>query len=491
MQPHFLRALRLSAAPFIALLVLPGSAVATAQAAEATESDAWTFTTANGRRLDVQDGNTGDGVSVVANNSPGHHQNWRLIPLGRGESRAANNTTGECLSEVFPLRQQSCGKAGQEWHFRPVSGKANAFTLVRSNNDRCLDITVNAPYPEAWTQVYGCNGTKAQEWIVPASKQPEATKLATEYYARLCSTSTSTCSWKRTSEGGPQALPREKASSVWYNDTSGKVSQIFTTIYHSGWSQSFSSGVSTSVGVSTPMQAMVSAQLGAMVTYQSDETEINGVVVTVPPKQYGWGDFAAVAKKVTGTWTFAADVTTTFNLPAGSHLASYKNGAKITDADGRTMVSMLPGEVIDTRGKAHASKVSVSGNTVTQTIEDAPGKTIEGTETMPVISMSSPGFFTPPAPKRPSTASSVALRDIPVEACDENHDGRCDEAEKKKHEEKLKKAAAWDKCIAQWTIGTAITGGVAGTFLPRPGTVVGGVVGAIGGATAGMVVRSF
>ncbi|MFD0431894.1 hypothetical protein ACFQ60_46050 [Streptomyces zhihengii] len=82
------------------------------------------------------------------------------------------------------------------------------------------------------------------------------------------------------------------------------MSQIFTTIYHSGWSQSFTSGVSTSVGVSVPMQAMVSAQLSGTVTYQSNESEINGVVVVVPPQQYGWVDFAAVAKQVTGIWTF-------------------------------------------------------------------------------------------------------------------------------------------------------------------------------------------
>ncbi|MFD0431892.1 hypothetical protein ACFQ60_46035 [Streptomyces zhihengii] len=74
------RALRLIAAPLVALLLLATGTVATARAAEAprqanaveaADDDAWTFTTGNGRRLDVQNGNTGDGVFVVANNTPG------------------------------------------------------------------------------------------------------------------------------------------------------------------------------------------------------------------------------------------------------------------------------------------------------------------------------------------------------------------------------------------------------------------------------------
>ncbi|MBB1256701.1 RICIN domain-containing protein [Streptomyces alkaliterrae] len=542
MRPHLRRALHLLVVPLVALLMLATGTVATAQTADATEGDAWTFTTSNGRRLDVQNGNTGDGVFVVANRTPGHHQNWRLIPLGHGEFQVANTVTGKCLTEAFPLRQQSCGRAGQEWHFRPVVGKSNTYTLVRRTNDRCLDIVQGAQYSDAWTQVYRCNGTSAQEWTVSASKAPEAKKLATDYYARLCSTNTSTCSWKQTSEGEPEALPRKKASSVWYNDTSEKVSQIFTTIYHSGWSQSFTSGVSASVGVSVPMQAMISAQLSGTVTYQSNETEINGVVVVVPPKQYGWVDFAAVAKQVTGTWTFdkggfpwtsegtvtvpvvdssagstmyiahtgsnppgttppqeggkpeaqslATSATSTFNLPPGTQLASHGKGVKITDADGRAILTMAPGEVTDTQGKTYEYKISVTGNRLTQTIEGAPGETIEGTESMPIVTLG-PASFPSSEPKNPFTASLVALRDYPVEVCDKNNDGRCDEAEKKQYEEEVRKRdAAWNKCVGQWTIGTAITGTAAGAIL-GPGAVVGGLAGFLGGAAAGAVVCTF
>ncbi|MGW8992787.1 RICIN domain-containing protein [Streptomyces zhihengii] len=544
------RALRLIAAPLVALLLLATGTVATARAAEAprqanaveaADDDAWTFTTGNGRRLDVQNGNTGDGVFVVANNTPGHHQNWRLVPLGHGEFQIANTVTGKCLTEAFPLSQQTCGKAGQEWHFRPVAGKANTFTLVRRTNTRCLDIVQGAQHSDAWTQVYGCNGTPAQEWTVPAAQQPEARRLATEYYTRLCSTNSSTCSWRQTAEGAPGPLPREKASSVWFNDTSEKVSQIFTTIYHSGWSQSFTSGVSTSVGVSVPMQAMVSAQLSGTVTYQSNESEINGVVVVVPPQQYGWVDFAAVAKQVTGIWTFdkggfpwttegevtvpvvdspvgstmyiahtgstppgstpppagepviqtlATSATSTIDLPSGTRLAAHGEGARITDAVGRAILTVRPGAVVGTDGTRHSYRISVNGNKVTQTIEGASGDTVEGTETLPVVTLG-PASFPSAQPLRLAAAPFAALRDYPVEVCDKNDDGRCDEEEKRQYEEEVQKRdAAWNKCVAQWTVGTAITGTVAGAVL-GPGAVVGGLAGFLGGAGAGAVVCAF
>ncbi|MFK0046110.1 hypothetical protein ACIQU4_18760 [Streptomyces sp. NPDC090741] len=43
---------------------------------------------------------------------------------------------------------------------------------------------------------------------------------------------------------------------------------------------------------------------------------------------------------------------------------------------------MRPGTVTDAQGSKHAYKLTVGGNTLTQTIEGAPGETIEGTETL-------------------------------------------------------------------------------------------------------------
>lgn len=544
MQSLCRRALTLAAAPFVAFLMLAAGLAVMAEPARADDDTGWTFATANGRRLDVQNGNTGNGVFIVANTAPGHHQDWSLAPLGDGEFQVVNNATGKCLTETFPMTQGSCGGASQEWHFRPVTGKTNTFMLVRSNNDRCLDIVQNAQYSDAWTQVYGCNGSTAQEWIVPADKQPEAMELATEYYANLCSTNISTCSWTETSEGEPRALPREKASSVWFNDTSENVSQIFTIVYRSGWSQSFSSGVSTSVGVTNPIQAMITAQLSGTVTYQSDESEINGMVAVVPPQQYGWVDFAAVAKDVTGTWTFdrggfpwttegtvtvpvvdtpvgstmyvahtgpnppgatppeddgepavqtfATSATGTLDLPPGTQVAAHENGIEITDSDGRRILTMQPGKLTDTAGVTHEYDFSVNGNTVTQTIEGATGDTIVGTESMPIVTVG-PGVLPSSALKTGarSKAPAVVLNDdYPISACDENGDGRCDEAERKKYEEELEAAEEWTECVGKAAIATGVAGAFAGAF-GGPGAIVGGLAGWAGGAAGGMIVCSF
>ncbi|WP_406179600.1 hypothetical protein [Streptomyces sp. NBC_01006] len=77
------------------------------------------------------------------------------------------------------------------------------------------------------------------------------------------------------------------------------------------------------------------------------------------------------------------------------------------------------------------------------------------------------------------------------EACARAQGHTCSDAEKKAYGDKLKKAGAWDKCVAQWTVGTAITGAVAGAPAAGVGALAGGVLGMIGGATAGMVVCSF
>lgn len=303
-----------------------------------------------------------------------------------------------------------------------------------------------------------CDGSADQAWTVPAEKSAEARQLSLDYYADLCSKKTSTCSWKETSEGQPEALPRVPASSTWYNDTADKVTQVFTTIYHSGWSQSFTAGISTSLGVSVPVQTMISSQLSATTTYESDSSTINGIAVTVPTKNYGWVDFAAIGKKVTGTWTFdtdnqpwTTDATVTvpvINSSAGSTMyiahtspnppgsgvaaadappmtmatkASFTpdlppnttasqdgpNTVKLTDtATGAKVGTIKPGTVVDAKGVTHKVGVTVTGTTVTQTIEDAPGDTIDGSMTMPAVKYDTAAKTA----TAPAATKTVALR---------------------------------------------------------------------------------
>ncbi|SDS64918.1 hypothetical protein SAMN05216371_0342 [Streptomyces sp. TLI_053] len=527
-------------------------------AAVAGATDAYTFTNPDGT---LNATGTGDGNQISVTPDGANFTGWRLIRLGEpGAFNIASTSSGKCVYASQPAVQQSCGKDGEQWHFRPVDGKPNAFGIVRrddtSGTEYCMDNRGGLHLWGILAQPNVCNGSAGQEWTVPASKAAEARSLALDYYADLCSRKTSTCSWTQRSEGQPEPLPRVKASSVWYNDTADKVSQVFTTVYHSGWSQSLSASVGTSFGVSVPFQAMVSAQLTSGVTYSSDSTTINGVVVTVPARNYGWVDFAAVGKKVTGTWTFDTDnqpwttdatvtvpvvdspagttmyvahtsadapgsgttpapapvvqtfATTTsarLDLPAGTRLTATADGAEITDASGNPVMRMRPGTVTDTQGVKHAYKLAVDGNTLTQTVDGAPGPTVDGTETPSAVTMG-PGAFPGGTAARPSALAAPESLSAPTvrtptlreqtgddvsAACARAQGHTCSDAEKKAYEEKLKKAAAWDKCVAQWTVGTAITGAVAGAPAAGVGALAGGVLGLIGGASAGMVVCSF
>ncbi|MDH6145746.1 MULTISPECIES: RICIN domain-containing protein [Kitasatospora] len=551
MRSHIKKVAKLLTAPAVVLgLLVP--ALATTPAAAATDS--YTFTNTNGT-LNATGNDDGNQISVTPQGT--NYTGFRLIKLGDpGQFEIANTSSGKCIYASSFATQKSCGQDGEQWHFRPVDGKPNSFGLVRRDTNTgaeyCLD---NAGGLHLWGILANpnpCNGSPSQEWTIPASKAAEARSLALDYYADLCSKQTSTCSWTETSEGQPQALPRVQASSVWYNDTSDKITQVFTTIYHSGWSQSLSSGLSTSVGVSVPVQAMISAQLTATTTYQSDSTTINGVVVTVPAKNYGWVDFAAVGKQVTGTWTFdtdhqpwTTDATVTvpvvnspagstmyvahtssdmptsstspaqkpavqtfaatptsakLDLPAGTHLAPTATGAEIADAQDKPIMQMQPGSVTDTEGVKHAFKLAVNGNTLTQTLEGVTGTTIEGTENPSSVTFG-PGTFPGSTPLKDSAGKTTSLKVQPLrmsptdnidDACARSQGHTCSDAEKKAYEDKLKKDADWNKCVDQWAVGTAVIGAFGGALEGGvAGILPGGLFGWAGGASAGMVVCSF
>ncbi|MFD9593974.1 RICIN domain-containing protein [Kitasatospora sp. NPDC059973] len=446
--------------PALALAATPAAATSTTAATAAAATDAYTFTNGDGT-LNATGNNDGNQISVTPDGT--NYQNFRLIKLGTpGQFNIASTSSGKCVYATQPATQKSCGQDGEQWHFRPVDGKPNSFGIVRrddaSGTEWCMDNRGGLHLWGILAQPNVCNGSAAQEWRVPAAKAAEARSLALDYYADLCARKTATCSWTEKSEGQPEVLPRQPASSVWYNDTADKVTQVFTTIYHSGWSQSFGVGLSSSVGVSVPVQAMVSTQLQTTTTYESDQSTINGIAVTVPAKNYGWVDFAAVGKKVTGTWTFdtdnqpwTTDATVTvpvINSTAGSTMyvahtspdqpgttsvtsadapaltmaakASFTpdlpdgtaasqdgpNTVKLVDtATGARIGTIKPSAVVDTKGTTHPVSLTVSGNVITQTIENASGDTIDGSMTMPSVSYNT---TTAPAAKTGGLATGGA-----------------------------------------------------------------------------------
>lgn len=527
MTSHFIRAARALAAPALALAVItPALAVAAAPpAAAATAADAYTFTNTDGT-LNATGNNDGNQISVTPDGT--NYTNWRLIRLAApGTFNLASSSSGKCVYASQPAVQQSCGKDGEQWHFRPVDGKPNAFGIVRrdesSGTEWCMDNRGGLHLWGILAQPNVCNGGASQEWTVPASKAAEARGLALDYYADLCAKRTSTCSWTQRSEGQPEVLPRQVASSVWFNGTDSTMKQIFTTVYHSGWAQSFSAGVSTSFGVSTPVQAMISSQLSATQTYTSDETTINGIAVDVPAKNYAWVDFAAVGKKVTGTWTFdtdnqpwTTDATVTvpvvnssagstmyiartstggpgsgaattgadvqpqvlatsesadLEIPDGATATVENDTVKLTDGSGKNIATVRPGIVREPNGATHKVSLALAGKRLTQTIEGVGGDTVTGFVTPPTISVRDGVPAAAAAPSKAAAGPGTAAMS-PAGLFD-----------------KPKTEDEWNKCMLKHlgssiyintVVGTA-TGAMAGGVGAVPGLAIGMMTGTVKG----------
>ncbi|MFI1968405.1 hypothetical protein BLA24_13760 [Streptomyces cinnamoneus] len=259
----------------------------------------------NGRKLDVQNGSLGDGAIIVTNSAPGHHQSWQLnVDATDSSFTIVNNTTGKCVDLSWPaLRQQTCrGQKTQKWYFQPVTGASDAFMIRNESDNSCLDLVAGAQYDDAWTGKSACHGGTNQRWTTTA----EARALAVDHAAYRCQRNTSTCSWAVRNIAGAAPLPKVCASSVWYNNTGGPISQTFSVNKTTGWSNSIGNHLTAQFGTGgmEPLMAMVNSSLDFTNTWTGSSSVDNAVTVPVPAGQYGWVTLSVLAKKVTGTWTF-------------------------------------------------------------------------------------------------------------------------------------------------------------------------------------------
>ncbi|MEU8030415.1 RICIN domain-containing protein [Streptomyces sp. NPDC049099] len=295
-------------AALVGLAAHPASAAPKAGADPAALKDLTLTSLSNGRSLDVQNGNTGDGVFLVTNSAPGHHQKWSANLTGTdGSFTLVNNDTGKCADAGLPLRQQSCdGRTTERWFFQPVTGAPGAFMIRNDRDGKCLDVWYDVQYDDAWTDTYDCNGSRAQQWRLPAAAQDAAVAAAVDHAAARCVKDTSSCSWRTRSQAPAAPLPRKCVSPVWYNGTSAPVPWTFTMNKHTGWTSTlgFTFGTALGAGGASPVTAQVSQQITGSVSQNLVEDLGNSLTVTVPPRQYGWVALSELATKVTGTWTF-------------------------------------------------------------------------------------------------------------------------------------------------------------------------------------------
>ncbi|MFF8288684.1 RICIN domain-containing protein [Streptomyces sp. NPDC016309] len=270
-----------------------------------------TFTSVNsGRNLDVQNGNTGDGVFLVTNSAPGYHQKWNAQTQPDGSFTLVNGTTGKCVEVGFPLRQQSCtGSTAQRWYFQPVRGTGDVFMLRNAGDNKCVDVVLASQSDDAWTQTYGCNGTRAQQWRVPPAAAGAAFRTAVDYASKRCQKDASTCFWTKGSQAPAEPLPTQCVSPVWFNGTEAPVPWTFSLHTSTGWASqlgvSFTSSLGT--GMASPVQTSVSLTLSGSVSYDLRQDLGNSLMISVPSHQYGWVALSELATKVTGEWTFDAN----------------------------------------------------------------------------------------------------------------------------------------------------------------------------------------
>ncbi|AJP00579.1 hypothetical protein TU94_02625 [Streptomyces cyaneogriseus subsp. noncyanogenus] len=296
----------------LGLFAQAGAAQAgTARADGASGLTGLTFTSVNnGRNLDVQNGNTGDGVFLVTNSAPGYHQEWSVNRQADGSFTLANDDTGKCMATGFPLTQQSCsGAASQRWYFQPVSGAAGTFMIRNAGDNKCLDVFLAAQNNDAWTQTYTCNGTKAQRWTIPSTAAADAFKAAVDYASKRCQKDAATCSWSKGSQAPAEPLPMQCVSPVWYNGTGAPVPWTFSLTTSSGWSSEISVSFETglTVGEPSPVQTKVALTTTGKITYSLNQTLGNSLTINVPANHYGWVALSELATKVTGEWTFDAN----------------------------------------------------------------------------------------------------------------------------------------------------------------------------------------
>ncbi|MEU1667568.1 RICIN domain-containing protein [Streptomyces sparsogenes] len=271
-----------------------------------------TFTSVNsGLNLDVQNGNTGDGVFIVTNAAPGYHQTWEARLQGSDSSfTIVNGATGKCIETGVPLKQQPCsGASAQRWYFQPVNGTTDTFMIRNAGDNKCVDVVLGAKYNDAWTQSYGCNGSKAQQWKIPSSAGDAVLKTAVDYASKRCQKDGSTCSWTKGTQAPAEPLPKKCVSPVWYNGTEAPVPWTFSLNTSTGWSSQLGVSFTSTIGAgnASPVQASVSLTLSGQVSYDLREDLGNSLTISVPSHQYGWVALSELATKVTGEWTFDAN----------------------------------------------------------------------------------------------------------------------------------------------------------------------------------------
>ena len=104
----------------------------------------------------------------------GFAQDWAFISTGGTTDRILNHATGYCLdarggaTNGTPIVQWTCGSLSNEtWDTgRPLPDIVALTSRVSGSSSHCLDVPGAQAVDGLAMQLYGCNGTSAQTWLV-------------------------------------------------------------------------------------------------------------------------------------------------------------------------------------------------------------------------------------------------------------------------------------------------------------------------------------
>ncbi|WP_168211162.1 RICIN domain-containing protein [Actinosynnema sp. ALI-1.44] len=262
----------------------------------------------SGERLDVKKSGSFDNGTVVVAPAPGSAQSWRInTAAGDGAFAIVNETANKCLdARLNTTTLQACdGRASEKWYFQPVNGSAQkAFMLRHEADGLCLGVKTDFMNNKAGA-TEACNGSPTQQWVLPEDVYSVAYHSAVDFAAARCAKDRATCSWSTGVQTPPFLMPATCVSPVWFNGTSTSIPWTFSLTTSTGWKNTigFSLQAKLTVGME-PLQAEVSATVHGEISMDLKQDLGNSLVVTVPPRQYGWVALSELATKVTGKWTF-------------------------------------------------------------------------------------------------------------------------------------------------------------------------------------------
>jgi len=312
----------------VGLAAGPAAAASTPSSGIASLSGVSITSVSNSYSLDDQNGTTGAGSIIVTNPKPGYDESWTVGTLATdGSFPLVDDGTGLCIDAGLPLRQQPCdGRSTESWYFQPVTGSTTTFMIRQEGTDNCLDLLLGAWYPDAWTDSYGCNGSTAQQWTLPAAADQAAMNLALDHAASTCVSTASTCSWTTGSQTPAAPLPLQCVSPVWYNSTSAPVTYAFQLNNTTGWSDTIGGTIGTEFDLTNAAEAgaggpapvptfqntltlenKITTSVSGSFTNSVSQTLGNTVTMPIPVGQYGWVALSELATQVTGNWTFDVD----------------------------------------------------------------------------------------------------------------------------------------------------------------------------------------